>query len=258
MGAEQWKTGLVQVTSASQVVIGSASCDWLSQIAAGHVFKINEDGEATYTIATVLTATRLLLSANYSGTGGTGLPYIACRSFTTNRGYWRPLQGDSDWAEIFSQETVDKIDTDIQALINLCATLGYSASAMINANASIVNLQTNMINANASIVNLQTNMINANASIAALIYDPQLKTANYQIVSGDNFILGSGDITITLASASDKQEVKFANRSLDTNASILISKSGGDTIEGSPTVKLRYKYGTVTLVGDGANTHISF
>ena len=244
MGAEQWKTGLVQVTSASQVVIGSASCDWLSQIAAGHVFKINEDGEATYTIATVLTATRLLLSANYSGTGGTGLPYIACRSFTTNRGYWRPLQGDSDWAEIFSQETVDKIDTDIQSLINLCATLGYSASAMINANASIVNLQ--------------TNMINANASIAALIYDPQLKTANYQIVSGDNFILGSGDITITLASASDKQEVKFANRSLDTNASILISKSGGDTIEGSPTVKLRYKYGTVTLVGDGANTHISF
>jgi len=244
MGAEQWKTGLVQVTSASQVVIGSASCDWLSQIAAGHVFKINEDGEATYTIATVLTATRLLLSANYSGTGGTGLPYIACRSFTTNRGYWRPLQGDSDWAEIFSQETVDKIDTDIQALINLCATLGYSASAMINANASIVNLQ--------------TNMINANASIAALIYDPQLKTANYQVVDGDNFILGSGDITITLASASDKQEVKFVNRSLDTNASILISKSGGDTIEGSPTVKLRYKYGTVTLVGDGANTHISF
>ena len=247
MGAEQWKTGLVQVTSASQIVIGSASCDWLSQIAAGHVFKINEDGEATYTIATVLTATRLLLSANYSGTGGTGLPYIACRSFTTNRGYWRPLQGDSDWAEIFSQETVDKIDTDIQALINLCATLGYSASAMINANASIVNLQTNMINANASI-----------AALSGFIYDPQLKTANYQIVSGDNFILGSGDITITLASASDKQEVKFANRSLDTNASILISKSGGDTIEGSPTVKLRYKYGTVTLVGDGANTHISF
>lgn len=247
MPSEQWRTGLVAVTTASQTVIGTASCDWLSQIAVGHVFKIDEDYQPTYTVASILTATRMLLNANYAGSTETGMPYMVCRSFSVNRGFWRPLAGDSDWAEIFSQETVDKIDTDIQALINLVATLGYSASAMINVNASIGNLQTNMINANASI-----------AAISGFIYDPQLKTADYQIVNGDNFILGSGDITITLASASDKQEIKFVNRSLDTNASILISKSGGDTIEGSPTVKLRYKYGTVTLIGDGINTHISF
>ena len=113
MSSEQWKTGLITLVNASQTVIGTASCDWLNQLEAGHVLKQNADGEATYTIATILTATRLILSAKYSGTGGTGLGYMACRSFTTNRGYWRPLQGDSDWAEVMSQETLDKIDTDM-------------------------------------------------------------------------------------------------------------------------------------------------
>jgi hypothetical protein len=38
---------------------------------------------------------------------------MICRSFTPNRGYWRPLQGDHDFAEILSQDTIDRIDTDI-------------------------------------------------------------------------------------------------------------------------------------------------
>ena len=166
MPSEQWSTGLITLTTASQIVVGSASCDWLNQIEAGHVLKRNEDGEVTYAIATVLTATRLLLSANYAGTTGTGLDYIVCRSFTSNRGFWRPLQGDSDWAEIMSLETIDKIDTDIQ---DLSASVNINASNidalqanMINANASIGAVRTN---ANASIDALQANMINANASI---------------------------------------------------------------------------------------------
>ncbi|MFH1428400.1 MAG: hypothetical protein ABIH39_01530 [Candidatus Margulisiibacteriota bacterium] len=220
MSSEQWSTGLITLTNASQIVVGSASCDWRNQIEAPNVLKRNADGEATYTIATVLTATRLLLSSNYAGTTGTGLEYIVCRSFTTNRGYWRPLQGDSDWAEIMSQETIDKIDTDIANIISGAASL--------------------------------------NLNIRGFKFNPLLKTANYQITGADNLILGSGDITITLASASDKQQVKIANRSLDVNASILISKSGGDTVEGNTSVKLKNKYDSVVLIGDGTNTHIEF
>ena len=172
MSAEQYKTGLVSVTNASQIVIGTASCDWRNQIEAGHVFKIDEDNEATYTLATVLSATRLQLASNYGGSTGTGMSYMVCRSFTTNRGYWRPLQGDYDWAEIMSQETIDKIDTDIQ---NLSASLNINASQMSEylggleaANASLGALQTNMVNANASLGALQTNMVNANASLGAV------------------------------------------------------------------------------------------
>uniref|UniRef100_A0A6M3JRS7 Tail protein n=1 Tax=viral metagenome TaxID=1070528 RepID=A0A6M3JRS7_9ZZZZ len=210
----QWTTGLIAITNASKVVIGNASCDWLNQLTDADVLKVNEDNEVTYTIASVLTATRLLLAANYAGTSGTGLNYIVCRSFTTNRGYWRPLQGDSDWAEIISQETIDKIDTDIQNLsasinmitvsalgsllpfqqtvINLNASI-TNLSASTNINASNINaLQTNMINANASIANLsastninasninalQTNMINANASIANLSASTNINASN--------------------------------------------------------------------------------
>jgi len=181
MGSEIWETGLVDVTNASQIVIGTASCDWLNQIAAGHVFKVAYEGtqRPTYTIASVLSATRLLLNANYAGSTETGMSYRVARSFTVSRGYWRPLQGDSDWAEIMSQETIDKIDTDIQ---NLSASINRNASNMsaylagiAAANASIGGLKTNMVNANASISSanasisaLQTNMVNANASLGAL------------------------------------------------------------------------------------------
>uniref|UniRef100_A0A6M3IXC8 Uncharacterized protein n=2 Tax=viral metagenome TaxID=1070528 RepID=A0A6M3IXC8_9ZZZZ len=397
MPSERWTKGLIAVTTASQTVIGTASCDWKNQLAAGHVIKVDDDNENTYKIATVLTASRLLLSANYDGNrgslvfypgasgddasfgsandvwgggsnpfftpngytifmgyadgtykrygiiirfpevkidkgvtissafirfkasanysadtirqkihfnevddaiaptntaeafalentvdagidwdfttdwvtdstydtidisaglqaifdrpgwaygqavmavivddgsdgwnrlrqfyafdsagginkaelhvelaAGTGLSYIASRSFTTNRGYWRPLQGDSDWAEIISQETIDKIDTDIQDLSASINTITASANPrftafqlnLINANASIddlsanininaseiIPLQSNIVNLNASLPNLsastninaseiialQTNMINANASIANL------------------------------------------------------------------------------------------
>jgi len=88
--------------------------------------------------------------------------------------------------------------------------------------------------------------------------DPVLKTANYQILTTDNMILASGNITITLASASAKHSIKLGNRSLDSNASILIKKSGGDTIESNASLNLANKYDTVCLVGDGVNTHFQF
>ena len=72
MSSEQWKTGLVTFTNGSPTIIGSASCDWLNQLAAGHVIKKDQDGEATYTVATILTATRLQLSVAYAGSTASG------------------------------------------------------------------------------------------------------------------------------------------------------------------------------------------
>jgi len=238
MPSEQWRTGLIDtITNGSQIVIGTASCDWANQVSAGHVFKVDLDGESTYVIGTVVSASRIILSANYTGTTGTGLSYMAMRSFTS-RGYWRVLAGDYDFAEILSQNTIDKIDTDIADL---------SASANIN--------ESNIINANASITGLKANVVNINASITE---NPVLKTANYQVTIFDNTILGSGDITVTLASASSKHRIEVANRSLDSNASIVVQKSGGDTIEGDTSIKMKNKYDSIVLLGDGTNTHIQF
>ena len=123
MGSEQYKIGNVSVTNASQIVIG-ASTDWQNEITLPAIFKVDLDGESTISVASVMSATRLQLAANYGGSTNSGLSYMLCRSFTTNRQYWRPLQGDYDFAEIMSQETIDKIDTDIaNILTRLAASL---------------------------------------------------------------------------------------------------------------------------------------
>lgn len=183
MASEQWKTGLVTVVSGSQVIIGTASCDWKNQIQAGNVFKIQRSSEATYTVASVHSASRLILNANYSGTNDSGLSYVICRSFTTSYNFWRPLSGDSDWAEILSQNTIDQIDEDIKSLDERIEGLEEDAFAQYaeSINASITNLKTRMINANASLGEFQTNIVNANASISEI--DSGLINANASITS---------------------------------------------------------------------------
>jgi len=118
MPSEQYKDiGTVTVTNASQIIIG-ASTDFSGQLSLPCIFKVNRDGESTYSVGTISTATRVILAANYLGSTDSGLDYIFCRSFTTNRGYWRPLQGDADFAEILSQETIDEIDEDIAHIMS--------------------------------------------------------------------------------------------------------------------------------------------
>ncbi|MFA5158818.1 MAG: hypothetical protein WC451_06605, partial [Patescibacteria group bacterium] len=87
---------------------------------------------------------------------------------------------------------------------------------------------------------------------------PTLKTSDYQILTTDSMILASGNVTITLASASAKHEIRIGNRSLDVSASIRVKKSGGDTIENNASLHLGNKYDTVCLIGDGINTHFQF
>jgi len=122
MGSEQYRIGTAAVTNASSIVIG-ASTDWLNEVSLPAVFKLDLDGQATYSISSITSATRLFLAANYNASTNSGMNYMIMRSFTTNRGYWRPLQGDGDFAEILSQETIDDIDTDIGNIYSGTATL---------------------------------------------------------------------------------------------------------------------------------------
>jgi len=181
MPSEQYRVGLVEVVNASQILIGTASCDWRGNVAAGHTFKVDRDGEATIILGSVLTATRITLAANYTGVSGTGLSYLINRSFTSNYGWARIGQGDADWADVLSQDTIDKIDTDLDAIDTRLEDVELDAIAadIIVINASIDALQANMINANASIDALQTNMVNANASIG--VWNTSLTRANASV-----------------------------------------------------------------------------
>lgn len=129
MGVEQYSAGQIdQVTNASAIWIGDGT-DWKNEISlsAPCTIKINLDGESVYSIATIISATRLHTSANYQGTTGSGLGYMVMRSYTS-RGYWRILQGDADFAEILSQETIDPIDEDISHIMSGNATVDGTTS----------------------------------------------------------------------------------------------------------------------------------
>ncbi len=184
MSSEQYRTGLIaQITNGSQIVIGTASCDWSNNVAVPNTFKVARDNESTYILGSIIGASRIILSSNYTGSTGSGLSYSVQRSFSANRGYWRVLSGDFDFAEILSQDTIDKIDTDIQ---NLSASVNFLASNIVAQTdldvltASITTLKSNVVNLDASvdrntasivghnsdISGLTTNVINAGASIA--------------------------------------------------------------------------------------------
>ena len=267
MGSEQYQDGTVKISNASILVVGDGT-DWKNEISTPAIFRVSADGEPTYSIATIISATRMHLSANYSGSSGSGLDYTIGRSFTSNRGYWRILNGDNDFADILSQETIDKIDDDVGNIVSGNATIDgtVGTSFGIDTDGNTLMIKSTNLSAsryyhfpdyNASIPS-GIDITRANASIDYLQPNPVLKTANYQILTTDNMILASGNITITLASASAKHSIKLGNRSLDSNASILIKKSGGDTIESNASLNLANKYDTVCLVGDGVNTHFQF
>jgi len=227
MSVTQYKIGTCNVANGSQIVIG-ASTDWLNEITSAHIFKVDKDGEATYSIGNIVSATRMVLAANYTGSTDTGLDYMICRDYTPNRSYWRPGQGDHDFAELLSQEVIDQIDTDVQYLYdNLSATVG------------------DVINFNASLIHSKAYIVNS-----------QVKIANYQMGSRDHYILASGNVTITLASASDQFKWQVVNVSLATTASILIVPSGANTISGESSYNLASKYDLVGGYGDGRSTII--
>lgn len=232
MGAAQYKIGLVSVTNSSQIWIG-ASTDWLNQLSVGDAAKVDRDNESTYIIGNIISATRMIMSSNYTGSTDSGLNYMVNRDYTVNRSYWRPAQGDYDFAELLSQEVIDKIDEDIDTLFDNIGTLTATEFNAEHLNASL-------LYSKAYQLNIQT------------------KTSNYTMGSRDHIILASGDLTIYLASGSNKYAWEIVNITLATpTASINVVPTGGDSfLTGESNMKLASKGDIIGGFGSGGNYQV--
>jgi hypothetical protein len=86
------------------------------------------------------------------------------------------------------------------------------------------------------------------------------KTANYTITANDTVILGdatSGNVTITLPLASIASGYRFCIKKSDSSAnSVIIARSGSDTIDGSTSATVSVQYVSLTVVSDGSNWYI--
>lgn len=161
MANEQLTDGSVSVTTASQIVVGYGT-DW-SEVSVPAIFKVTSPGETTYGISSVVSATRIILNANYSASTNSGLDYTIGRSFTS-RGFWRVLSGDSDFADILSQETIDLINDDIDNIITGNATIDGTTNTSFGIDTDGNTLRIKSTNLTAS---RQYHFPNYNASIAS-------------------------------------------------------------------------------------------
>lgn len=112
MATEQYKTGYSSVTPGATTISGYGTV-WSTQLQAGDVFKPDIDQEPTQVIASIGDNTTMTLSNNWGGSQITYQKYMVQRSFTINRLYARPYQGDADLADILREQVIDKIDDDM-------------------------------------------------------------------------------------------------------------------------------------------------
>lgn len=86
------------------------------------------------------------------------------------------------------------------------------------------------------------------------------KTIDYTINANDTVILGdatSGNVTITLPLASIASGYRFCIKKSDNSAnSVIIARSGSDTIDGSTSATVTVQYVSITVVSDGSNWYI--
>ena len=123
MSTEQYTTGTVLVTAASTFIYGT-NTSWNNKtIHESHKFKVKLDGERSYTIATIVSATKIQLSTKYRGNTGRDKSYLIGRSFSPHRSYARLYQGDSYSGDIIRTQVIDRIDSDIGGIYNGTASL---------------------------------------------------------------------------------------------------------------------------------------
>lgn len=90
----QYKTGTVSVTNGSPTVTGTDTL-WAG-LSTPLYFKIDQDGEPVYEVASVDSNTQITLAGNYQGTTQSGLQYQLVQDFSNNLGIPLPSQGDVD------------------------------------------------------------------------------------------------------------------------------------------------------------------
>lgn len=108
----QVRTGTVTVTSNSPTVTGEGT-SWLNVVLPGAMFLVR--GDATpYYVAQVVSNTQITLSAPYQGATRGNQFYWITTSFTPNKNYPIPENGDVDPALILSR-AIAEIDADMGA-----------------------------------------------------------------------------------------------------------------------------------------------
>jgi hypothetical protein len=86
------------------------------------------------------------------------------------------------------------------------------------------------------------------------------KTSNYTIAGTDVVVFAdatSGNVTITLPTASSNSGYRFYIKRIDGSAnSCSLSRSGSDTIDGQTSVTLAQQYTSVTVISNGSAWYI--
>ena len=123
MTVEQYTTGTVYVRTGSSVVYGTNTLWNQGNVNEGHTFKLNEDAAKNYTIATILSATRLQLAKRYANASYQGYSYMITRSYTPYRSYARFYAQDTGVGDVLREQIVNKVDTDIGRIYDGSASL---------------------------------------------------------------------------------------------------------------------------------------
>ena len=285
MGVEQYTIGNVYVRTGSTMIYGDTGIDWSGgNVQMGYRFKLDTDGAPTYNIATVLTATQLQISVSYVEASKASHPYLITRSFSSNRGYARPWQGDTDFADICRELIVDLIDQDIGRILGGTASIqGTSATrfhaATLDTNqitatnveagvGHVATLTTNNLTATTShtdighVATLTSNNLTATtgtisnltvtkAYLGAYRTKVVSKAADYSATSTDAMIIISGNtasVTVVLPStvAANKGMIL---RILNNSASPVVATCNdtGDSIDGANSIRLASQYDTTEL-----------
>ena len=106
----QYRAGSATVANNSPLVRGDGTL-WLSSVEPGAMFAIVGE-RVPYTVAVVNSDTEIQLSAPYQGITKSGAFYLIQTSFTPQRGYPVPEQGDVD-AILVVARAIQEIDADI-------------------------------------------------------------------------------------------------------------------------------------------------
>lgn len=106
----QYRAGTVSLTNGSSLVTGTGTA-WLGAVEEGAMF-VRAGDRASYTVASVPAGDTLMLSAPYQGVSTAEANYWITTSFTPNRGYPYPEQGDVD-AVLLVARAIQEIDADI-------------------------------------------------------------------------------------------------------------------------------------------------
>src|SRR5688572_13816159 len=101
----QYRSGLARVHSGNQQLV-ELSGDGVTtnfNIIVGDLFKFQGEN-AWFQIASIVSSTTFLLTANYTGLKGfdTFLPYLVCRDFTPRLGLPELAPGDIDIRDVYT------------------------------------------------------------------------------------------------------------------------------------------------------------